>query len=133
MAPDNNWPIAQIPPTRFPNGVQIMRITSFPHFLALTALLTSATLVSDLEGQNYKSAGPASGEANNTSTSNSLKAHDDSFQIGPDDILAINVWKEPEISRSVPVRSDGKVSLPLVGEVQASGQTPKQLEVAIAA
>jgi polysaccharide biosynthesis/export protein len=45
--------------------------------------------------------------------------------------LAINVWKEPEISRSVPVRSDGKVSLPLVGEVQASGQTPQQLEAEI--
>ena len=44
----------------------------------------------------------------------------------------INVWKEPEISRSVPVRSDGKISLPLVGEVQAAGQTPLKLEQAIA-
>ena len=43
-------------------------------------------------------------------------------------MLAINVWKEPDISRSVPVRSDGKISLPLVGELQAGGQTPKQLE-----
>jgi polysaccharide biosynthesis/export protein len=60
------------------------------------------------------------------------KVHDDSFVIGSDDVLAINVWKEPDISRAVPVRSDGKISLPLVGEVQASGQTPKQLEVAIA-
>jgi polysaccharide export outer membrane protein len=61
------------------------------------------------------------------------KAHDDSFVIGNDDVLAINVWKEPEISRSVPVRSDGKISLPLVGEVQASGQTPLKLEQEIAA
>jgi len=59
--------------------------------------------------------------------------HDDSFVIGNDDVLAINVWKEPEISRSVPVRSDGKISLPLVGEVQASGETPRKLEQAIAA
>jgi len=43
-------------------------------------------------------------------------------------VLAINVWKEPDISRSVPVRSDGKISLPLAGELQAGGQTPKQLE-----
>src|SRR5208282_1615111 len=43
-------------------------------------------------------------------------------------VLAVNVWKEPDISRSVPVRSDGKISLPLVGELQASGQTPQQLE-----
>jgi polysaccharide biosynthesis/export protein len=60
------------------------------------------------------------------------KAHDDKFVIGMDDVLAINVWKEAEISRSVPVRSDGKISLPLAGEVQAAGQTPRQLEVEIA-
>jgi polysaccharide export outer membrane protein len=57
---------------------------------------------------------------------------DDSYVIGANDVLAINVWKEPEISRSVPVRSDGKISLPLVGELQASGETPRQLEQEIA-
>jgi len=61
------------------------------------------------------------------------KAHDDTFVIGNDDVLAINVWNEKEISRSVPVRSDGRISLPLVGEVQAAGQTPLKLEVEIAA
>jgi polysaccharide export outer membrane protein len=60
------------------------------------------------------------------------KAHDASFVIGNDDILAINVWKEPDISRSIPVRSDGRISLPLVGEVQAAGRTPSQLEQDIA-
>ena len=60
------------------------------------------------------------------------KPHDDAFIIGADDVLAVNVWKEPEISRSVPVRSDGRISLPLVGEVQASGQTPRKLEQEIA-
>jgi polysaccharide export outer membrane protein len=48
--------------------------------------------------------------------------------IGADDVLAINVWKEPDVSRSIPVRSDGKISLPLVGELTAGGQTPLQLE-----
>jgi polysaccharide export outer membrane protein len=57
-----------------------------------------------------------------------LKAHDDSFVIGANDVLAINVWKEPDVSRSVPVRSDGKISLPLAGEVQAAGLTPLKLE-----
>ena len=61
------------------------------------------------------------------------KAHDSTFVIGNDDVLAINVWKEPDVSRSVPVRSDGKISLPLVGEVQAAGQTPLKLEQEIAA
>lgn len=60
------------------------------------------------------------------------KPHDDSFVIGNDDVLAINVWKEPDISRAIPVRSDGKISLPLVGEVQAAGLTPLALEKDIA-
>jgi polysaccharide biosynthesis/export protein len=60
------------------------------------------------------------------------KPHDDNFVIGNDDVLAINVWKEPDISRAIPVRSDGKISLPLVGEVQASGRTPLKLEQDIA-
>jgi polysaccharide export outer membrane protein len=55
----------------------------------------------------------------------------DSFVIGNDDVLAISVWKEAEISRTVTVRTDGKISLPLVGEVQASAKTPKQLEAEI--
>ena len=59
-------------------------------------------------------------------------AHDNSYVIGVDDLLAINVWKEPEISRSLPVRSDGRISLPLIGEVQAAGETPRQLKEAIA-
>jgi len=59
--------------------------------------------------------------------------HNDSFVIGNEDLLAINVWKEPEISRSVPVRSDGKISLPLAGELQAAGKTPLQLERDISA
>ncbi len=65
-------------------------------------------------------------------TPSANKPHDDHFVIGNDDLLAINVWKEPDISRSIPVRSDGKISLPLVGEVQAAGRTPLQLEQDIA-
>jgi len=57
---------------------------------------------------------------------------DNSYVIGADDVLAINVWKETEVSRSVTVRSDGKISLPLVGELTAGGQTPLQLEQEIA-
>jgi polysaccharide biosynthesis/export protein len=59
------------------------------------------------------------------------RAHEDSFIIGNDDVLSINVWKEPDISRSLPVRSDGMISLPLIGDVQAAGRTPSQLQQAI--
>lgn len=57
--------------------------------------------------------------------------HNDTFIIGNDDVLRINVWKEQELTQSVPVRSDGKISMPLVGEIQAAGKTPLQLEQAI--
>ena len=49
------------------------------------------------------------------------------FFIGPEDILDIQVWKNPELSRTVPVRPDGKVSLPLVNDIQAAGLTPTDL------
>jgi len=56
------------------------------------------------------------------------RAHNSNYVIGDDDILEINVWKEPDLSKQIPVRSDGKISLPLVGELQAAGKTPVQLE-----
>src|ERR1700760_4130809 len=56
------------------------------------------------------------------------KPHDNDFVIGNGDVLNINVWKQPDLSRAVPVGSDGKVSLPLIGEVVAAGQTPAKLE-----
>ena|ERR1017187_2103128 len=65
--------------------------------------------------------------------SSTTKPHDNSFVIGNDDHLTIDVWNEPEVTRSVPVRSDGKISLPLAGELQAAGRTPLQLEKDIAA
>lgn len=79
---------------------------------------------------------PLSNESNGGTTTaaaaTAAKPHDDTFIIGNDDVLAVNVWKEPDISRSIPVRSDGKISLPLVGEVEAAGQTPRKLEQEIA-
>jgi polysaccharide biosynthesis/export protein len=71
-----------------------------------------------------------SGAANNGNSP--AEGHDNTYVIGVDDVLSINVWKEAEVSKTVPVRSDGKISLPLAGEVQASGQTPLQLEKVLA-
>jgi polysaccharide export outer membrane protein len=51
------------------------------------------------------------------------------YVIGLEDVLSINVWKEPELSlREVVVRPDGKISLPLISDIQVSGLTPKQLQ-----
>jgi polysaccharide biosynthesis/export protein len=49
------------------------------------------------------------------------------YQIGPEDVLDIAVWKNVELSRVVPVRPDGKVSLPLVNDIYAAGLTPDEL------
>jgi polysaccharide biosynthesis/export protein len=102
---------------------------------ALVCLVSCATLWSQNTAVNAKQSSAAvqtamSGEPSN---SGATKPHDDSFVIGDDDLLAINVWKEPDISRQVPVRSDGKISLPLVGEVKAAGETPLKLEQDLAA
>jgi len=56
-----------------------------------------------------------------------VAANDPDYKIGPQDVLTINVWKEPDVSREVPVRPDGKISLPLLNDVEAAGLTPMQL------
>ena len=58
---------------------------------------------------------------------------DSTYVIGPDDQVDVSVWGEPTISRSVPVRPDGKISLPLLNDVQAAGLTPMQLGAEITA
>jgi len=52
---------------------------------------------------------------------------DPTYKIGPQDMLRIDVWKEPDISRTIPVRPDGKISLPLLNDVQAAGRTATEL------
>jgi len=68
-----------------------------------------------------------------TETKPAAAAEDtEAYIIGESDILAINVWHEPELTRTVPVRTDGKITLPLIGELQAAGQTVDQLRTTIA-
>lgn len=57
---------------------------------------------------------------------------DDDYTIGLQDVLAISVWREPELSRTARVRPDGKISLPLIGEVKASGLPARTLQAEIA-
>jgi len=57
---------------------------------------------------------------------------DPAYVIGPDDMLDVSVWKEPDVSRVVPVRPDGRISLPLVNDVQAAGLSPQQLAGSVA-
>src|SRR5690349_13822674 len=61
-------------------------------------------------------------------TSSSQSATDDQgYKIGPQDVLRIDVWREDQLTRTVPVRPDGKITLPLLNDIQASGLTPMEL------
>jgi len=57
---------------------------------------------------------------------------DDSYLIGPGDVLSIDIWKEPELSKQVSVRLDGHISLPLVNDIEAAGLTLAQLREQLA-
>jgi polysaccharide biosynthesis/export protein len=95
----------------------------------LTALLLIAVAIparAQEATENQKPAKPV------TVTTPAKPATDDpNYVIGAQDVLDISVWKEPEVSRTVPVRPDGKISLPLLNDVQAAGQTPAQLAAQI--
>jgi len=60
-------------------------------------------------------------------------AGDSDYVIGPEDVLEIAVWGNTDVTRTVPVRPDGKISLPLLNDVQAAGSTPMQLRGALVA
>jgi polysaccharide biosynthesis/export protein len=114
-----------------------MRRLATPFLAALLSGVLSAQAATSANPPAQTPAAPTSPSAAAPTAAadpNSAQGHDNSFVIGNDDVLAINVWKEPDVSRpAIPVRSDGKISLPLVGEVQAAGLTPLKLEQAIAA
>ncbi len=88
-------------------------------------LVTGALLFSGLMG-----VGPASAQATAAGSSESganRSTAPESYRIGPEDVLLISVWKNDALSRSVPVRPDGKISLPLLNDVQAAGLTALEL------
>ena len=66
--------------------------------------------------------------ASNTPATRVPAIRPDTYIIGVGDILEVNVWKESELSKTVPVRPDGMITLPLVGEIKAVGLTPNQLQ-----
>jgi polysaccharide export outer membrane protein len=60
-------------------------------------------------------------------TASQVQVNDAEYKIGAQDLLRIDVWKEEQLTRTVPVRPDGKVTLPLLNDLQAVGLTPMQL------
>lgn len=68
-----------------------------------------------------------------TAPASGTSAHDSQYLIGDNDVLGINVWNEKDLTKNITVRSDGNISMPLIGEVRAAGRTPVQLQEDIAA
>jgi len=52
---------------------------------------------------------------------------DTEYRIGVEDIIVVSVWRDPDLTREVPVRPDGRISLPLLQDIDAAGKTPKEL------
>jgi polysaccharide biosynthesis/export protein len=70
----------------------------------------------------------AAGQASTSANGSALASQaGPTYVIGPDDTLYISVWKEPDLTETLPVRADGKISMPLLNDVQAAGLTPMQL------
>jgi polysaccharide biosynthesis/export protein len=88
----------------------------------LTAWVLFITAPSIVCSQEGKAAAPSG------TTQGAIAADSDQYIIGVEDVLLIHVWKEDSITKTVPVRIDGKISLPLVNDIQAAGFTPLQLQ-----
>lgn len=94
-------------------------------FVVMSAIISIFSLGQSVAGEGASFAAVSSvGSAAKPPTG----AAADDYIIGADDTLAINVWKEPDLCKTVPVRPDGKITLPLIGDVQASGKTPRKLQ-----
>ena len=90
----------------------------------LCTVLLSAAMLAQSSGE------PKSDETPNDKTAGDAGASWNSpdYVIGPDDTLHISVWKEPDLSETLPVRPDGKISMPLLDDIPAAGMTPVLLK-----
>src|SRR5260370_16490177 len=91
-------------------------------------LLLAAVLASGMLAQANGSADKDKPEAVQTGAAAASSAD---YVIGADDTLHISVWKEPDLTATLPVRPDGKISLPLLNDVPAAGLTPLQSSASI--
>ena len=70
---------------------------------------------------------PNTSEASRPDSSSGLFKHVEQYRIGVDDLVQVSVWRNPDLSVKVPVRPDGKISVPLIGDVMAGGLTAEQV------
>jgi len=95
-------------------------------------LISSMALAQDSPAQAAAAPEPASPASDKAASDKQTTVVPDSrggpeYVIGPEDVLHVAVWKEADLTATLPVRPDGKISLPLLNDVQAAGMTPQQL------
>ncbi len=95
----------------------------------LTLLAFAAIGMWALDGSSQNAAKP--GKAAAPEAQGTVQQVSSEYVIGADDTLHISVWKEPDLTATLPVRPDGKISLPLLNDVPAAGLTPMQLKDSI--
>jgi polysaccharide export outer membrane protein len=95
-----------------------MKAVRFALWFVLVLSLVSCAGVADQSAEGGAT-GPDTGSKSGT------------YKIGVDDGLQVTVWRNPDLSTTAPVRPDGKISVPLVGDVQAGGLTPEEVAAAI--
>ena len=102
---------------------------------ALGALLSAGSawaqqtaMESKKRGTSAKAAHSQNFDGADWRANTNVAVNPDEYVVGEADTLHVNVWKEPELSQTVVVRPDGKISLPLVNEMKVSGMTPSQIQ-----
>ena len=95
--------------------------------LGIICLMASVTLSTSVRGEEIRVFGPG-GSTVPGSTAGSSVASEQEYRIGSGDVLEVSVWQNPDMTKEVTVRYDGKVSYPLVGDVLAAGLTPQSLD-----
>ena len=104
---------------------QLLRITIL--CVSLACVMRTAAAQEPEQAIAENSSAKESSTALTPASSTSVTV-DANYVIGADDVLSVEVWREKELSHTLSVRPDGKISLPLIGEMKVAGQTPLQLQ-----
>jgi len=109
---------------------------SFKNQIILTVAIcwiAGAGSLAQTQTANLKSPSPEASEAAKPADiPRSAEVVPAGYVVGDSDVIRVNVWKEPEVSQTVVVRTDGNISLPLINEVKVSGMTPLQIQDMVA-
>jgi len=108
------------------NSIQV-----FATCLVAMALSTPATAFASAPDQHQDVSSPESPQDNSgkpiAGVARQISPAETQYRIGVEDVLLISVWRDPDLTREVPVRPDGKISLPLIQDIAAAGKTPADL------